>query len=105
MFDEGSCSEAEPFALQVHGDSMEPEFRHGCIIIVDPAGVIEHECYVVAENADGLIFRQLLMQDGRYILHPLNESYENEEIPGADKIVGVITQQAGRRRRDHKSYY
>jgi len=40
MYDEGSCSEAEPFALQVHGDSMEPEFTHGCVIVVDPAGVM-----------------------------------------------------------------
>ncbi len=38
MLDEGSCSEAEPFALQVHGDSMEPEFKHGCVIVIDPAG-------------------------------------------------------------------
>ena len=50
MLDEGSCSEAEPFALQVHGDSMEPEFKHGCIIVVDPAGVLKNECFVVAKN-------------------------------------------------------
>lgn len=104
MFDEGSCSESEPFALQVHGDSMEPEFKHGCVIIIDPAGVIENECFVVAENQDGLIFRQLFIEDGRYILRPLNPVYDEEEIEGINKITGLVTQQAGRRRKDRKFY-
>ena len=34
---EGSCSSLEPYALRVLGDSMEPEFADGCVIIVDPA--------------------------------------------------------------------
>ena len=28
-----SCSSSEPFALQVIGDSMEPEFPDGCIVL------------------------------------------------------------------------
>ena len=80
MLDEGSCSEAEPFALQVHGDSMEPEFKHGCIIVIDPAGVLKHECFVVAKNDDGLIFRQLIIDGDRYILRPLNPVYDEEEM-------------------------
>ena len=33
---EGSCG-AELFALRLTGDSMEPEFKDGCIIIIDPS--------------------------------------------------------------------
>lgn len=104
MFDEGSCSESEPFALQVHGDSMEPEFKDGCVIIIEPGGFIENECFVVAQNSDGLIFRQLIIEDERYILRPLNPAYDEEEIEGMSKITGRVTQQAGRHRKDRKHY-
>ncbi len=104
MFDEGSCSEAEPFALQVHGDSMEPEFVHGSVIVVDPAGVVNNESYVVAKNADGLIFRQLIIDGDKYILRPLNPVYDEEEIAGMHMITGLVTQQPGRRRKDMRHY-
>jgi phage repressor protein C with HTH and peptisase S24 domain len=104
MFDEGSCSEAEPFALMVHGDSMEPEFKHGCIILIDPTGVVRNESYVVAKNADGLIFRQLIIEDERYILHPLNPVYDDEEIEGLHMVTGLVVKQAGRRRKDSRRY-
>ena len=38
MGTEGSCSENEPYALQVIDDSMEPEFAKGCVIVIDPTG-------------------------------------------------------------------
>ena len=56
----GSCAADEPFALQVLGDSMEPEFAHGCIIVIDPAGVIQNGSFVMAEVNGEHIFRQLL---------------------------------------------
>jgi DNA polymerase V len=104
MFDEGSCSEAEPFALQVHGDSMEPEFKHGCVIVVDPGAVVRHESFVVAKNADGLIFRQLIIDEDRYILRPLNPVYDEEEIDGLHMVTGLVVQQPGRRRKDMRHY-
>ena len=104
MLDEVSCSEAEPFALQVHGDSMEPEFKHGCIIVIDPAGVVNHESFVVAKNDDGLIFRQLIIEEERYILRPLNPVYDDEEIEGLHMITGLVIQQPGRRRKDMRHY-
>jgi SOS-response transcriptional repressor LexA len=36
---ENSCGR-EPFALRVIGDSMAPEFQDGCIIVIDPEGVV-----------------------------------------------------------------
>ena len=36
------CASAEPFALQVLGNSMSPEFSEGCVVIVDPGAPLCH---------------------------------------------------------------
>lgn len=99
-----SCAEAEPFALRVLGDSMEPEFREGHIIIVEPAGVLESGCYVVAHHNDEYIFRQLVIEDRRWLLKPLNDGYPTLEIEGLSAIKGRVVQRAGTRRKDRKHY-
>jgi DNA polymerase V len=101
--DEGSCG-AEPFALRVTGDSMEPEFKNGCIIIIDPEGVISDGCYVLARHEDGYIFRQLVYRGDKYLLKALQEGHETIEMPDLTQVAGVIVQQAGRRRSDRKHY-
>jgi len=107
-FDElnqSSCGEAELFALQVIDDSMEPEFAKGCIIIIDPSGVVRNGSFVFAQLPDGdYIFRQLLIQEDRYWLKAMRTGYEDIEIPGLDAIKGVIVQRAGTRRGYHKHY-
>ena len=72
-----TCVEAEPFALQVLDESMQPEFRKGCVILVDPTGRVQDGCYVLARTGsktatinhktaaddsalDDLMFRQLV---------------------------------------------
>ena len=45
-----ACNGSESFALQVLGPSMAPEFPAGCIVIVEPAGVVTDGCFVVAEH-------------------------------------------------------
>jgi DNA polymerase V len=99
------CSEAEPFALRVLGDSMEPEFADGHIIIVDPAMPLHSGAYVVADYAGGTVFRQYVDEAGRKSLRALNGVYPAVEIGGPCRIRGVVVQRAGRRRREHKSYY
>ncbi len=99
-----SCSNSDPFALQVLGDSMEPEFPDKCIIIIDPAGVISNGSYVFATHNGEYIFRQLKIEDGKYYLVPLNDNYEVIEIPGIEAIHGKIVQRAGKRRADRKHY-
>ena len=105
--DLGGCGNSEPFALQVTDNSMEPEFKRGCIIVIDPAGVIEHGCYVIAMVVNGYIFRQFVKEEGKCYLQPLHEDYlhEKREIT-IDAIQGVIVQQAGNngRRSDRKRY-
>lgn len=100
-----SCSEAEPFALQVLDDSMEPEFDVGCIIIIDPTGHVRDGAFVFAkDNKDEYIFRRLRIINNEYFLEPLNPVYETFKISGLSQISGVITQRAGKRRSYHKWY-
>ncbi|WP_020559277.1 S24 family peptidase [Thiofilum flexile] len=100
-----SCSEAEPFALQVLDDSMEPEFNTGCIIIIDPSGHAKEGAFVFAKDNQGeYIFRRLRRMNNEYFLEPLNPVYETLKISGLNQISGVITQRAGKRRSYHKWY-
>lgn len=99
-----SCSKAEPFALQVLGDSMQPEFIDGVVIIVDPEGVVRDGCYVVALHNEEYTFRQYRFHQEKHYLVPLNDLYESEEILGIDVIKGVVIQQAGKRRKDRRFY-
>lgn len=103
--DSTGCAAGEPFALRVLGDMMEPEFEHGCVIVVDPEGVVRDGCFVVARHNDEFFFRQLVLDGERYLLKCLNHAYDEVvEISGMDAIQGVISQKAGRRRKDHKRY-
>jgi len=100
----GGCSESEPYALRVLGDSMQPEFKEGVVIVIDPAGAIRDGSYVIATHNDELIFRQLRILEDKYFLQPLNDLYDTVEISGLDAVTGVVSQRAGRRRKDRKHY-
>lgn len=100
----GGCSSSETFALRVIDDSMEPEFASGAIIIIDPAGVIEDGCYVLATVNSEYIFRQLAVQAGKYRLNALKAGLPILDIPGVSSIDGVIVQRAGIKRSYHKHY-
>lgn len=99
------CAEAEPYALRVIGDSMEPEFLDGHIIIVDPAMPPQHGAYVVIDYQGETTFRQLVIEGGRKFIKALNEVYPAVELVEQYSVRGVVVQRAGRRRRDHKHYY
>lgn len=99
-----ACGGSDPFALQVLGDSMETEFPDGCIVIIDPSGLIEHEAYVFAKYEGEYIFRQLYIEDGEYTLVALNKTYSDLPIPGLEAIYGRIVQRSGTRRSMNKHY-
>jgi DNA polymerase V len=94
---EGSCSTLEPYALRVLGDSMEPEFADGCVIIVDPAYVPRDGAYVIVEYAGDLFFRQLVYDGERRFLKPLNPKYGCFELVPPYTIRGGVVQRVGRR--------
>jgi DNA polymerase V len=103
--DSTGCAAGEPFALRVLGDMMEPEFEHGCVIVIDPEGLVQDGCFVVARHNEEFFFRQLVIEEGRYLLRCLNHAYAEEvELPGLEAIQGVVTQKSGRRRKDRKRY-
>ena len=100
---ENSCG-GEPFALRVIGDTMAPEFMDGCIIIIDPSGVVKDGSYVLARQGDEYIFRQLVFGDDVYYLRTLEEGHDDIEVPDLTLVEGVIIQQGARRRADRKHY-
>jgi DNA polymerase V len=95
-----SCAGGEPFALQVLGDSMEPEFREGEIVVIEPEGLATDGSYVLAWHADEWIFRQLRGDGERWHLHALNPAYPDAPLVSLEQVRGVIVQKAvpGRRR-------
>ena len=102
MSPDAGCASSEPFALRVLGDSMEPEFKDGCIVIVDPSGVVAHGAFVVAETDAGPILRQLVVDGEQRLLKPLNAGYATE--PLLRRTLGVVVQRAGVRRQERKHY-
>ena len=102
--DGGGCASSEPFALRVLGDSMEPEFKDGCVIIIDPDGVAENGNYVIAEIDGDYIFRQYMEEASQGFLQAINPGYPRQDIESKSVIRGVVTQRAGARRKYHKRY-
>ena len=100
---ENSCG-GEPFALRVIGESMAPEFEDGCIIIIDPSGVVNDGSFVLARHEDEYIFRQLVFGDGSYYLKALATGHETIEIADLKPVEGVIVQKGARRKADRKHY-
>ena len=98
------CAYAEPFALQVLGESMAPEFMEGCVVIVDPGAAIRHGAFVVAEPGNGVIVRQLVIDNNEWSLQALQEGFPRIRIGSANLIRGVVTQRSGRKRSERKSY-
>ncbi len=93
-----ACERNAPFALMVLGDSMEPEFRDGAVIIVDPSVPLHQNCYVVADYNGETIFRQFVVRGEDHYLVPLNDKYPEIKLEGEYRIRGIITQQARSRK-------
>ena len=88
----GSCSGNEMVALMVLGDSMEPEFVEGEILVIEMGAPASDGSYVIGQAGGEFIFRQLKRDDrGGWWLHALNPAYPDIAIPGLDGIKGVVT--------------
>lgn len=99
--DRPSCGENEPFALQVLGDSMEPEFEHGSIIVLDPGHPPFSGAYVVAQYEGEFIFRQFVQEGDKRYLKPVNPNYPTIELTKPCPIKGVVWQKTYKRQRKH----
>lgn len=78
------------FALRVQGDSMEPRFTEGMLLIVEPELDAQHGDYVIVKNgSDETVFKQLVKDGADWFLKPLNPRYPIKPL-GDDTIVGVV---------------
>jgi len=103
--DSNTCVAAEPLALRVTDQSMEPEFQRGCIVVIDPTGIVKDGAYVLAEVSGQLIFRTLRLEGNLVWLEALHEHYPRLELDeGIAAVKGIVVQRAGARRRYHKRY-
>lgn len=101
---QNGCSTLEPYALRVVGDSMEPEFADGCVVIVDPGHVPRDGSYVIVEFAGDVFFRQMVFDGERRFLKPVNAKYGAFELTPPYTVRGCVVQRAGRRRSERRHY-
>lgn len=100
-----ACASGEPYALMVLGDSMEPEFTEGEIIVVEPEGLAKDGSFVVAHAENDVWFRQLVKHPEGWMLKPLNPTYPNIPVEGLECVKGVvIMKKKPGRRKEQKSY-
>lgn len=79
------------FALKVPDDSMEPEFREGEIIIIDPMMIVSHNQYLVArERQNRPTFKRLIHYGDKQYLKPLNDRCPLVEVEGDLHAYGVV---------------
>ncbi len=101
-----NCDDKEIVALMVLGDSMEPEFIEGEILVIEMGAPAVNGCYVIGEANEEFIFRQLKRDDeGGWMLHALNPAYPDIAISGLDNIKGVITHKKKPGSRKSVKYY
>ncbi|EIC13640.1 LexA family transcriptional regulator [Kingella kingae] len=78
------------YALRVRGDSMQPEFTEGDIIVIDPHGEPRAGSFVIALHDNETTFKQLVFDGSRPMLRPLNSNYPYLQIKENDRILGVV---------------
>ena len=102
----GACAESEPFALQVIGKSMEPEFPEGCIIVSEPNAVLVDGCYVIAKHEGEYYFRQLHIdaETDELTLTALQEGEPVLTLQSRDDIRARVVQRTTGRRKTRKRY-
>lgn len=78
------------FALRVVGDSMEPDFPAGTILIIEPELSPEQNDFVIAKNGDNeATFKQLTRDGADWYLKPLNPRYPIKPL-GTSRVIGVV---------------
>lgn len=87
------------FAVRVKGDSMEPEFTEGDVILIDPHIKPNPGDYVIVRNDEGeATLKQLRVYGKLQVLHPLNSKYKDIELSEKHEyvIVGKVVEKKKR---------
>ncbi|MDZ7918495.1 XRE family transcriptional regulator [Rhodoferax sp.] len=79
------------YALRVRGDSMEPKFPEGAILIVEPDESPEPGAFVIVRHNGGeATFKQLVVEGNAMYLKPLNPRYPIMEVKPDAVFCGVV---------------
>lgn len=79
------------YALRVTGDSMEPNFPRGCIVIVEPEDdPVTGKFVIVRRNGDEPTLKQYVEEGGDKFLKPMNPRYPIEKMRPGDEFCGVV---------------
>lgn len=79
------------FTIEVDGDSMEPELRHGDIIVcrwINSSEDIHLKNIYVVDSAEGAVVKQLSRDDNNLICHSINPTYPDFTIP-LDSVLRI----------------
>ncbi|MBO8087325.1 MAG: S24 family peptidase [Marichromatium sp.] len=100
--EQSGCALHEPFALQVLGEEMEPEFPDRCIVVIEPTPQCVDGAYVFAEVEGVRWFRQYRRDAAGERLVALNPRYPEIRLDGLEwAVLGVIIQRNIRRQVKH----
>ncbi len=89
-------TDPDAFAARVVGDSMQPDYREGDIVVFSPAAVFTDgcDCFVRLEPDHETMFKRVFIEKGTGLvrLQPLNANYpprvvEREQIAGMYRAV------------------
>ena len=96
---EEMARKGEYFGLQIKGDSMEPKFSEGDVVIVRKQTTIQSgEIAIVLINGDEATIKKVVLFDGGISLVPTNQAYEvktftNEQIEKLPvQILGKVVE-------------
>lgn len=81
----------QAFAARVVGDSMEPDYRQGDIVVFSPNTVARDgdDCFVRLEEGEGTTFKRIYEDSDQSVrLQPLNRAYPSQTYP-RERITGL----------------
>jgi len=74
------CRDVKAFAVRLEGESMEPKFSEGDLLILQPSKQPYNGCLAVCRfQNDGIVFRRLELLPGKVRLMALNPLYPPSE--------------------------
>jgi phage repressor protein C with HTH and peptisase S24 domain len=83
-----AVNDEHAYALEISGDSMEPVYRDGDIIVVSPSAPIRRGDRVVAKTRDGeVMVKELKRRTGKSVeLQSLNADHPDRVLPAPDVL-------------------
>ncbi len=91
--DYNASNEDGCYALEISGDSMEPLYRDGDVLVVSPKAKLRNGDRVVIKTTDGEVMaKELVKQNTSHVeIRSLNPEHSNRKIPANDIVwIGRI---------------